>query len=180
MREGARRAPAPRARAAAATPRHDDAMTSPAVPDRVANVRALVRLLDSAVRVPGTSFRVGLDAVLGLVPGVGDVAGAALSSIVVLAAARQGVGLPVLLRMVLNVGVDMLVGAVPLVGDLFDAGWRANTRNLALMDRALAAPVRTRRSSGALVAGVLVTLLAVIGAGLWLAVWVVREIAARI
>jgi hypothetical protein len=128
-----------------------------------ARVRALARLLDSAVRVPGTNVRVGLDALVGLVPGIGDVASAAFSGYIILAAARLGAPKTVLLRMLLNVATDTVVGAVPVVGDLFDVGWRANARNAALLDRHLAAPAATRAASRWVVAAVVggVALLAI-------------------
>jgi hypothetical protein len=94
----------------------------------------LVFLLDQAVRVPGTRWRVGLDPIIGLLPGGGDALGALLSAGVVLAAARHGVPRIVLARMVFNIGVDALIGAVPLAGDLFDFAWKANTRNLRLLE----------------------------------------------
>ena len=119
--------------------------------DPLARARALTRLLDSAARVPGTSFRVGLDPVLGLVPGLGDVAGAALSSYVVILASQLGAPTTVIVRMLGNVDIDTVGGTVPLVGDLFDAGWKSNTRNLALLERHIEAPVSTRRTSRAVV-----------------------------
>ncbi|WP_284350695.1 DUF4112 domain-containing protein [Roseisolibacter agri] len=129
-------------------------------------VRAMARLLDTAVRVPGTPVRFGLDAVLGLIPGVGDVVGAAASGYIVLAAARLGAPATVLVRMLLNVGIDTLVGAVPLFGDLFDLGWRSNSRNVALLERHLADPRGARAASSRVVLGVLagIALLAVAGA----------------
>src|SRR5688500_6631225 len=123
-------------------------------PDSAAGVRAPARLLDSAVGIPGTNLRCGLDALIGLVPGVGDMAGAALSGYIVLAAARLGAPKAVLLRMVLNVAIDTGIGSVPLLGDLFDAGWRSNTRNTALLDRHLESPVEAKRASAAVIAGV--------------------------
>jgi hypothetical protein len=150
-----------------------------AAEDRLETLRGLVRLLDGAVRIPGTSFRFGLDALIGLVPGIGDVAGAALSGFVVLAAIRVGVPAAVLLRMLLNVGIDMAIGAVPLAGDLFDFAWRANARNLALLERTVADPRGARRSSGAIVAVVLVGLLVLLAAGAWLAFVVGRWIVER-
>jgi hypothetical protein len=119
--------------------------------DPLARARALTRLLDSAARVPGTSFRVGLDPVLGLVPGLGDVAGAALSSYVVILASRLGAPTTVIVRMLGNVVIDTVGGTVPLVGDLFDAGWKSNTRNLSLLERHLDAPASTKRASRAVV-----------------------------
>ena len=121
------------------------------------------RLLDTAVRIPGTNMRFGLDALIGLIPGVGDVVGAGMSGFIILTAARMGASPTVLLRMLANVGIDALVGAVPLAGDLFDAAWRANTRNAALLERHLAAPAEAKRASAGVVAGILllVVLLAV-------------------
>ena len=147
--------------------------------DRLAGLRGLVRALDGAVAIPGTGIRFGLDAVIGLIPGVGDFAGAALSGLVVVAAARAGVPAAVLLRMLLNVGIDAVIGAVPLAGDLFDFAWRANTRNLALMERAVADPATERRSSRAVVGGVLVALLLLLAAGGWLAFTVTRWVLER-
>jgi hypothetical protein len=99
-------------------------------------LRTLVRLMDGAFVIPGTGFRVGLDPLLGLLfPGAGDVAGGLAASMLFLVAFRNGVPAVVMLRMLSNVGVDALVGAVPLVGDLFDAAYRANEKNLALLER---------------------------------------------
>jgi hypothetical protein len=145
--------------------------------DHAANARALARVLDSAVRVPGTGLRFGLDAVLGLVPGLGDVAGAALSAYILLAAARLGAPSSVLMRMLLNVATDTIVGTVPLVGDLFDVGWKANTRNAALLDRHLAEPVTTHAASRGVVLGILAAVAVVAVAGVALAVVVVRALA---
>lgn len=142
----------------------------------VAQLRALARTLDSAVPIPGTSIRFGADALLGLVPVVGDLAGAALSGYVVLSAARLGVPRAVLARMVTNLGADALIGAVPLVGDLFDVGWRANTRNVDLLERALAAPAATRRQSRLHVALVVLAVLLLAAAGVALAVWLGRAL----
>lgn len=128
-------------------------------------VRALSRVLDTAIRIPGTNMRFGLDAVIGLVPGVGDVVGAGMSGFIILTAARLGAPPSVLVRMLANVGLDTVVGAVPLAGDLFDAAWRANTRNAALLERHLQAPAATRRASTGVVVLILLLLaLLVIGA----------------
>jgi hypothetical protein len=150
-------------------------MTAP-VPARRTDLARLARLLDAAVRVPGTDFRVGLDALLGLVPGVGDLAGAAMSGYIVLAAVRAGAPATVLVMMLTNVAVDTLGGAVPLVGDLFDAGWRSNTRNVALLERHLAEPTATRAASRVVVVAVVVGLLVLVAAGLTAAVLGVRAL----
>jgi hypothetical protein len=96
----------------------------------------LVFLLDQAIGIPGTRWRIGLDGIAGLLfPGGGDAAGALVSAALVLMAARQGVPRVVVGRMVFNVAVDALIGAVPVLGDLFDFAWKANTRNLQLLER---------------------------------------------
>ena len=118
--------------------------------------RALTGLLDTAIRVPGTRFRVGLDPLLGLIPGLGDVAGAAMAGYVVILGSRFGAPAPVLLRMLANVGVDTVLGAVPLLGDLFDVAFKANVRNLALLERYLDEPAPTKRASTLVVGGILV------------------------
>jgi hypothetical protein len=130
----------------------------------------LAYVLDDSIRVPGTRRRFGLDAVIGLIPGVGDAAGAMMSGYIVVQAARLGAPAPSLVRMLLHVGVETLLGTVPLVGDLFDAAYKANARNVALLRRELERPGSTRRSSGAVVAAVILALLAILAAVAW-AVW---------
>jgi Domain of unknown function (DUF4112) len=93
----------------------------------------LATLLDSAVLIPGTKIRFGADAVIGLVPGIGDAITTALSAWIVYEAHRLGVPRHLLVRMIGNVAIDGLFGAVPLVGDLFDVMWRANKRNMRLL-----------------------------------------------
>ena len=108
---------------------------TPAQEQRLELVRRLSRLLDSAFVVPGTSMRVGLDPILGLLPGLGDLV-SPLFAIGVLWQARE-LRLPrvVQLRMIANVAIDSLVGMVPIAGDLFDFAWKANERNLVLLER---------------------------------------------
>lgn len=93
----------------------------------------LARLFDEAFIVPGTNYRIGLDALIGLVPGIGDLIGTALGFYIVWGAAQLGASIPTLVRMLGNVCLDTLVGAVPILGDLFDFGWKSNTRNLQLL-----------------------------------------------
>jgi hypothetical protein len=133
-------------------------------------------VLDTAVRIPGTPVRFGLDAVLGLIPGVGDVVGAAAAGYIVLAAARLGAPPSVLVRMLLNVGVDTVVGAVPLLGDLFDIGFKANSRNVRLLEASLDAPADTRRSSALVIGGVVIAALAIAAAGVALTVLLLRAV----
>src|SRR5687767_11021067 len=95
----------------------------------------LVRFLDDGFVVPGTSFRIGFDAIIGLIPGVGDLFTTTTSLSLVVLAYRLGISKAVLARMLINLGVDSLVGAVPLLGDLFDLTFKANRRNLTLLER---------------------------------------------
>jgi len=92
-------------------------------------------LLDNAFRVPGTGIRFGLDPILGLIPGIGDLATPVLSVLILVHGARVRVPKVVLARMVINAIVDFTVGAILVVGDLFDFGWKSNAWNLALLER---------------------------------------------
>jgi hypothetical protein len=133
----------------------------------------MTRLLDNAVRVPGTDLRFGLDALIGLVPGIGDVIGAIFSTFIVFHAARLGVPRSTLVRMMANVGLDTIVGEVPLLGDLFDFGWKANSRNLALLEEHIQRPTTARRGSRRVLlllgSGLLVLLVGVIAMGVVIA-----------
>ena len=134
----------------------------------------LARALDSAVGVPGTGMRVGLDPIIGLIPGFGDFASAAMSGYIVLTAIQLGAPRTVVMRMVGNIALDTLVGTVPLLGDLFDAGWKSNNRNVALIERHLEAPLTTRKSSVALLVGVTLLLVLLAAAGVLATVMLVR------
>lgn len=134
----------------------------------------MARVLDSAVRLPGTNARIGLDPILGLLPGVGDLLAAVLSSYIVIAAARLGAPRSVLARMLVNLGVDTLVGVVPLLGDLFDVGWKANMRNAVLLDGYVMHPRATQRSSRAVVVAVAVALVLMLVGALVVASMLVR------
>ena len=105
---------------------------------RLKRVRLLSRLLDEQFRIPGTTYRVGLDGLLGMIPGVGDAAGALLSAYILYEAIRLGTPKTVLLRMVANIGIDTVLGAIPVAGDIFDIAWKANKKNAALLHAYLA------------------------------------------
>jgi len=113
----------------------------------VERLRRLARLWDSGFRIPGTNIAFGLDPLVGLVPGVGDAAGALVACYVVLEAARLDVPGFTLLRMLANIAVDTLLGSVPVVGDIFDVVWKANLKNVALIEHHLADPHEARRAS---------------------------------
>ena len=145
---------------------------------RLERSRALARLLDTAITIPGTRFRIGLDPLLGLIPGVGDLAGVLLSASILVAAARLRVPVPVLIRMGFNIGLEALIGTVPILGDLFDAGWRANTRNVSLIETHLANPLASGRAGSRWLfltaASIAVLLVLLVGAGAWLAIELLR------
>ena len=134
----------------------------------------LAWLLDNSIPIPGLRFRVGLDPILGLIPGLGDVIGVLFSSYIVREAARIGAPPSVLTRMAFNVAIEGVIGLIPFAGDLFDAVWKANQRNLALLDAHLGHPRRAKRSSRAFVAVLVVVLVAFIALTTALAIVIVR------
>lgn len=130
-------------------------MASTAADPRVARIRTLARMLDSAVAIPGTKIRVGADSILGLIPVVGDLGGAALSGYIVLTSARLGAPPSTLVRMLINIAIDTVLGSVPVLGDMFDVGWRANMMNADLLESHLGGSVESRRANRLVVAGVI-------------------------
>ena len=148
-------------------------------PARVERLRRLAVLLDDSISIPGTGFRIGVESIIGLIPGAGDLAGGAFSLYILLQAARMGVPRSLLARMGWNLAVDVVVGAIPLLGDIFDAGFKANMRNLALLDRHVDRPAASARSSRRFVALLaLLVSLCVIGAVVVL-VWLVHLVLTR-
>ena len=129
-------------------------LNDPALPA----LRKWAVLLDSAFRVPGTTMRFGLDPIVGLVPGAGDLVTAFFSVMILLHSLRLRVPKVIIGRMVLNTGADLLVGAVPVLGDLFDAGFKANLKNLALLERYATPGARPRRSDYLFIGASLVVL----------------------
>lgn len=100
----------------------------------IQRLRKLSRVLDNAIAIPGTSFRIGLDPILGLIPGAGDLIGTALSAYIVIEAARLGIPRAALGKMVSNILLESLVGTIPVLGDWFDFAWKANTKNMELLE----------------------------------------------
>jgi hypothetical protein len=144
---------------------------------RLEGVDRLAWWLDNAITVPGTRFRIGFDALIGLIPGVGDLVGTLLSSYIIAVAASRGLPRSALARMAINVALEAIVGVVPIVGDLFDAAWKSNQRNIRLMEQFQAAPETARRQSRTVVAawavGV-IALVVVVGVGAFAVVrWIV-------
>jgi hypothetical protein len=119
---------------------------APDRPGTTATVRDLVRWLDQGIPVPGTRFRFGLDPLIGLIPGLGDAVGALLGLGLLVEGVRRRVPRVTLLRMAANLTVDALAGTIPVAGDVFDFFWKANSRNLALLERHVADPATARAS----------------------------------
>jgi hypothetical protein len=110
-------------------------------------LRAITHLFDQAFGIPGTKWRFGIDALFGLVPGLGDVTGAVVAIYALHVARIYRVPASIQLHMLSNIAIDALVGTIPLLGDLFDFAFKAQTRNLALLENWLAAPDATLRRS---------------------------------
>jgi hypothetical protein len=106
---------------------------APTRADSVARLEALAHLLDSAFLIPGTNQRVGLDAILGLVPFIGDLVSTALSSYIIWEARQLGLPRWKIARMIGNVAIDTTIGAIPLIGDMFDVVFRANRMNMKII-----------------------------------------------
>lgn len=100
---------------------------------RFKNIELLARLMDSQFRIPGTNIRFGVDGILGLIPGAGDLSTFAVSGYILWMMAQNGASGFVLARMTLNILLDATIGAIPLIGDIFDIAFKANMRNLRLM-----------------------------------------------
>ena len=122
----------------------------------------LAWLHDSSIPQPGTRFTIGLEALIGLVPVVGDLIGVALSSYILHEARNLGVSKAVLLRMAFNVAVEGIVGLVPFAGDVFDAAYKANQRNVRLLNEWVERPDKSERASRAFVGGVIGALVVLI------------------
>ncbi|ODG97119.1 hypothetical protein A4S05_01680 [Nostoc sp. KVJ20] len=100
-------------------------------------IRKLSRLMDTSIRIPLTGFRIGIDPIIGLIPGAGDLISTAFSAYIIFLATRFGIPRQDLAKMIFNVGLETVVGTVPLVGDLFDAFYKSNIRNLAILEQHL-------------------------------------------
>ncbi len=138
--------------------------------------RAVARTLDTRFRIPGTPVHFGYDALIGLIPGVGDAAGGVLASYGLYVALILGAPAVILGRMLLNIGLDTLVGSIPLLGDLFDFGFHSNTRNVALLDRWLERPHHTRVRSRWLFAGLAALVLLLLASAAWFTLWLLHRI----
>ena len=143
----------------------DRRVNSPEEDRSLAQIKLLSRLMDSAIEIPGLKTRIGLDAVLGLIPGVGDIASSFASFYILQVANRRGASRLTLLHMTFNILCDWIIGSVPLAGDVFDIFWKSNQRNvkLLLQDKGAVVGVhRSRTGDKLFLGGLIVTLLAVL------------------
>jgi hypothetical protein len=136
-------------------------------------LQRLSRLLDSSIKIPLINRRIGLDPIIGLIPGFGDAVTLLPAGYIIFEAYRLGVPRGTVLRMIANVGLETLAGTVPILGDLFDAAYKANTRNLYLIERHVGplGELPLKRPSSAGLTWLLILLLLLCAAGVALAVW---------
>ena len=127
---------------------------------RLDQMNNLAWLLDNSIRIPIINYRIGLDAIIGLIPGLGDVAGLLISSVIVIQAIRLGAPSATLLQMVLNIAIEALIGLVPMLGDIFDATFKSNIRNMRLLNLALDHPQTGRAINSAAGTGIIVAVIA--------------------
>ncbi len=138
--------------------------------------RKFAELLDNRFTIPGTKIKIGLDPILGLVSGIGDLAGASLSIYFMFYATRLGAKSSVLLRMFMNIMADLTIGLIPILGDLFDIAWKANLRNAELLEKLEEDQGKLERESTVLM-WILFTILVLILIGVIIAIgWAVAEI----
>ena len=139
-------------------------------------LRTIATVLDDAVSVPGTRIRFGLDALLGLMPGVGDAVTGTVAAYAIVLAARLGAPPVVIARMAVNVLVDVATGTIPVLGDIFDVGWKSNRKNVQLLERYQENPQKVSAASWVVVVVVLLVILAAIVGVFMLAAWLLRQI----
>jgi hypothetical protein len=133
-------------------------------------------LLDSVFRIPGTNIRFGWDPIIGLIPGLGDLSSPAFAALVLLQAVRMRVPRIVQLRMLMNAGIDAMLGFVPGLGNIVDVAWKANTRNMALLERHAQPGVPPRRSDVLFVYGVIILLVFVALAPVFALAWLASRL----
>ncbi|HET7685618.1 MAG TPA: DUF4112 domain-containing protein [Candidatus Limnocylindria bacterium] len=147
-------------------------------PDRraPADLEALAWLMDNSIPIPGTGRRVGLDAIIGFVPGLGDIVSSGASLFVILRAAGYGVPRITVARMLVNLGLDLTIGAIPVLGDAFDLWFKANERNVDLFRRHAVTPGAGTRGDWSFVLTVLVIGAVIIVAGIALSIWLLAQL----
>ena len=133
----------------------------------ISELNALAKLMDAQFRVPGTEIRFGLDALIGFIPGVGDFASFLVSAYIISVARKNGASGFVVSRMVFNAAIDALIGAIPFLGDLFDIGFKANQKNMRLVQQHFNEG-RHQGPAGKFVIPMMILLLVVLAACAWL------------
>jgi hypothetical protein len=147
---------------------------------RLKRMRQLSRVLDSAIVIPGTKQRMGLDPILGLVPGGGDTISAALSAYIIIEAALMGLPRAALVRMVINLALDTVVGTLPILGDIFDVFSKANLRNMQIVENYAKAPEPSAKADNSFIFLLIVGLLAIVFLAASITVWIFGLITAAI
>jgi hypothetical protein len=144
--------------------------TAQATGHSIADAELLAWLLDNSIAIPGTGRRIGLDALIGLVPGIGDVLSGGLGLLVVARAVQRGVPNVILARMLVNVALDFAIGSVPVIGDAFDLWYKSNARNVSLLRRYADDPNASTAGQWAFFLGLLILLGSVAIGFVWL-IW---------
>jgi len=144
------------------------------------NVEPLFRwialLMDDLLRIPGTNFRIGIDPLIGLIPGIGDTGSAMVSAIALIQAARQGMPKIILARMAVNILLNELIGIIPVVGDAFSFWFKSNARNHRLVQEFAGGRRTAKRSDWAFVIGVLMLLAVLVAAGLFVSLFLLQQL----
>ena len=132
--------------------------------EKINSLRRLSIILDSAIPIPGTKYRLGLDPILGLIPGGGDTIAGALGAYIIIEAARMGIPREIIGKMVANLLFDSVAGTVPAIGDLFDVAWKANIRNITLLEDhfSIAQPEVSRKNNLLFLIGLTVLLFIIV------------------
>jgi hypothetical protein len=144
------------------------------------NLDLLSHLLDDFIKVPGTPVRFGLDGIVGVIPGIGDLIGGIASCIIIIAAWVRGVSYATVVRMVANVVIEVSIGSVPILGDMFDIAWRANRRNYALLTGSIYEPRKYTIQSWFFLAALCLVMAALIIVPMilvtWMAAYIMRSL----
>ncbi|MEO1620722.1 MAG: DUF4112 domain-containing protein [Cyanobacteria bacterium J06632_3] len=157
-------------------PRSSQPRPLASAPASLKRLRQMSHLLDNAIPIPGAGVRVGLDPIVGLLPGGGDVVTGLLSVYIVFEAAKMGLPAATLGRMGFNILLDVLSGTVPVLGDLFDVTWKANSQNVMLLEKHLANPAPSRAADKLFAIVVIVGLLALVLGMASLSLWIVTQV----
>jgi hypothetical protein len=168
--------------------KEEAAMTDPTQKESIADARArrlqqladlLARILDTAIPIPGTRFSIGLDPLLGLIPGVGDALAGMVGTSILFIAARLNVPRIVMVRMCLNLLLNGVLGAVPGLGDAFSVWFQSNARNAALLRRVSSSPRASTATDWAFVLGLLLGTLLILLAAIAAVLWVIARLWVR-